>query len=85
MASQGCRYECTPIEGDAETAGLSSQELESLGDYERFNLVGDCVGQEHLECREVLPDACEVACGDSDRCLESGLRKSACNDIVSWR
>ena len=62
LASQGCRYEWTPIECNAETAGLSTQELESFAHYESFNLVGDCVGQEHLECREVLPDTCDVAC-----------------------
>ena len=81
---EGCDGTCTPLDGVTEDTTLDTEEQELVDEYGYFNLVGDCVGAQDLECEERLPDACDVACSADATCVQVELEKLECNDIVEW-
>ena len=80
----GCGDDCTPLVGVTEDTTLDAEEQSLVDQYGYFNLVGDCVGEQDLECEERLPDACDLACSAGATCVQVELETVACNDIVEW-
>lgn len=80
----GCDGTCTPLDGITEDSTLDASEQDLVDEYGYFNLVGDCVGAQDLECEERLPDTCAVACASGATCVQVELERLECNDIVEW-
>ena len=80
----GCEPVCTPLVGVTEDTTLDADEQDLVDEYGYFNLVGECVGEQHLECEERLPDDCEVACSAGASCVQVELEKLECTDIIEW-
>ena len=80
----GCTETCTPLDGVTEDSTLDADEQDLVDQYGYFNLVGDCVGSQDLECEERLPDDCDVACSSGASCVQVELEAIECHDIVEW-
>ena len=81
---EGCEGTCTPLDGITEDSTLDADEQDLVDEYGYFNLVGDCVGEQDLECEERLPDECDAACSADATCVQVELEKLECSDIVEW-
>ena len=82
-SSSGCDRTCTPVDGIVEDE-LDADEQDLIDEYGYFNLVGDCVGEQDLECLESLPDDCEDACSSGATCQQVELEVIECHDIIEW-
>ena len=47
---EGCEGTCTPLDGITVDSTLDADEQDLVDEYGYFNLVGDCVGEQDLEC-----------------------------------
>jgi hypothetical protein len=84
VTMSGCEEVCTPLMGVVEDRTLDAEEQALVDEYGYFNLVGDCVGEQDLECEERVPDGCDVACSDGATCVQVEFESIECRDIVEW-